>query len=411
MKKITGDISLNEKIKSLRDLEIKYQQVFEMLPNFQPYMIKDKLTKFYYECCIKQDADLDIFMKAFNINEEKQSFLARVQKTIEQCKKDYFKELETNLELSVYLGYDNYTPNTAKQIYSFISSLQQKSIKSLNIVLLARENGFRKSDLENLLNLSEILNQDLIVRSNQDGIYSNVSLSNFIEAYRKMDELVDKINSLNLSPFEKFLFVHDYAANRIYKKVDNGNLFYNIGKSRSFVDVMTSDAIVCAGYAQIVKTFCKRLGITCEYIDGRPPDYFDKEGLHIIPGHAANIVHIVDKKYNIDGWYFCDACCDSKKTTEQQYKQYFYAALPIQDMNNINSSEYFSDVISSLDVPKSSKPIPVDAFRKALNKIYSNPEQVEKNLHETIYSARRLCSRNSDNDFIQEYFRRKERVL
>ena len=117
------------------------------------------------------------------------------------------------------------------------------------------------------------------------------------------------------------------------------------------------------------------------------------------------------KKYGIAGFYFCDACWDSKKTAEEKGKQYFYSALPIQDIDNIDSSKYFSHVVSSLDIPKSSTPIPVDTFRKALNEIYSNQEEVEENLQNTIKSAYHLCAIKSDNDFMQEYFRQRERVL
>lgn len=412
MRQITP-LFINKNIKNLNDLEKLYQRAINKVSNFSPTVIDNKLIRLYYQFCIQQDIDIDEFMRMLSINEEKQSFLARAQKTIEQCRKAYLKEIEANLELSLYLDYDNYSQNTIKQICSFITALRQKNTKSFDIKLTTPENGFRKSDLESLLNLSQILNQDLIVTENQDEIDSEVLLSKVIEAYGKMDGLVERINSLNLSPFEKFLLVHDYAANRIYKNAENDHLFFNADKSRSFVNVMTSDTIVCVGYAQIVKEFCKRLGIECEYISGDPLDNIDEQGPHTKrePGHAANIVHIVDEKYGIDGFYFCDACWDSRKTTEDKGKQYFYSALPIQDMDKIESSKYFSHVINSLNIPKSSKPIPVSIFRHALNTIYSDTEQVEENLQNTIKSAYHLCAIKSDNDFMQEYFRQREKIL
>ncbi len=407
-------LSINRDIKNKNDLMQRYKQAIDRISQFKPFMIGDRMLENYYKFCVEGNIDVDEFMRLFNINEEKNSFVTRANKVIEESKKTYFQSVEKNVELTLWIGYDEYTKKTIKDIYTFISILLKKEIKSLDIKLFIPENGLNKFDLQNLLDLSEVVNQDLIFMDPYDeGCFAEVSLSQVIKAYRTMNDFIDRINSLNLSPFEKFLLVHDYVANRIYKPEDKNVFQNNSEESRSFVNVMTRDNIVCVGYAQTVKEFCKHLGIECEYIAGAPLDeLFDEQGLSTnATGHAANIIHIVDEKYGIDGYYFCDACWDSKQGAEQTNRDYFYAALPIQDIDRIGQSKYFSEPVSKMDIPKTSKPISVDTFRKALNKIYSNQEQVEEDLQRTVKAAYNLCEIKSDNDFIKEHFRQREHAL
>lgn len=404
-------LGINRDIKNKNDLMQRYKQAIDRISQFKPFMIGDRMLENYYKFCVEENIiDVDEFMRLFNINEEKNSFVTRANKVIEESKKTYFQSVEKNVELTLWIGYDEYTKKTIKDIYTFISILLKKEIKSLDIKLFIPENGLNKSDLQNLLDLSEVVNQDLIFMDPYDeGCFAEVSLSQVIKAYRTMNDFIDKINSLNLSPFEKFLLVHDYVANRIYKPEDKNVFQNNSEESRSFVNVMTKDNIVCVGYAQTVKEFCKHLGIECEYIAGAP---LDEQGLSTnATGHAANIIHIVDEKYGIDGYYFCDACWDSKQSAEQTNRNYFYAALPIQDINRIGQSKYFSEPVSKMNIPKTSKSISIGTFRKALNKIYSNQEQVEEDLQRTVEAAYNLCEIKSDNDFMKEHFRQREHTL
>lgn len=175
---------------------------------------------------------------------------------------------------------------------------------------------------------------------------------------------------------------------------------------------MTGDAIVCVGYAQIMKIFCKKLGIECEYLSGSDQESYDEIHHRQGKSHAANIVHIVDEKYGIDGYYFCDACWDSKKDSKQTNKNYFYAALPIQDIDEIGQAKYFSDVVKDMNIPQSSVPISIDTFRRALNTVYSDHQQVESDLQRTVRAGYNSCSFKSKNCFMQEYKRQcEERAL
>ena len=240
-----------------------------------------------------------------------------------------------------------------------------------------------------------------------------VSLNQTIEAYQKMDEEIEKIKDLDLSPFEQFLYIHDFAANKIYNEEDD---WRDVSKSRSFVNTMTSDYIVCAGYAHIVKAFCDRLGIECLYLEGYPEK--ENPAAKQEDGHAANIIKIVDEKYGIDGYYFCDACWDSKKFPEEEFKRYFFAALPIQDIDNIEklvSARFFAHEIKKLDIDKESKPISITTFKKALISLYSkikkddfDKQQVYNDLQ---FSIRRSFTGNKmpvENDFTRIYLEQRQ---
>lgn len=395
-------LGINSDIKNLEELEERYQKNLKRYPSFSAIDIRDHLINIYYRCCIEEDMSVDDFMNCFKIKGDKDEFVDRATKIIEESKQTYLKNLESNIKLILRVKYPSYNKETVKQIYSFVCALQQKQTKSIKMEIFSPEKGFKKSDLENLLDLSEVLNQDLSVIDKIEDTTS--SLSEAIEAYGKMDEFVDKINKRNLSPFEKFLLVHDYAANRIYK--DAGYSYADMARCRDFVKVMTNDTIVCVGYANILKEFCTRLGIECMYIDGAPNKSNPDDQLCPPPlGHAANIVHIVDNKYGIDGYYFCDSCWDSKTQEDEKTRKYFYSALPIQDIDKIEQSIYFNDAVSSLDIPKSSKPISLKTFRSALNTIYSDKDAIEKDLQGAIKTSSLRCKRNADNAFTKAHLK------
>lgn len=209
------------------------------------------------------------------------------------------------------------------------------------------------------------------------------SIKNVCEAQEKADMLVDYIVSLNLSPFEQFLLVHDFCAGKPYHKKENGE--YNC---RAFIDNMATDQIVCAGYARLMQVLCGRLGIQCEYVSGIPKDEDT--------GHAFNMVHLVDSKYNIDGVYLCDACWDSE-LSKPGLRDYTYAAFPIQDLKNDEHNIYYDKDLSRNNdkayekYPTYSQPIPFDTFEKALFNAYDrlndseyNREFITQSLDETI---------------------------
>ena len=316
--------------------------------------------------------------------------LLNIDLDMDTFKKDY-------LDIEIQIKFDEYTPDILQQIQSAINTLKKQQ-KSCKINFVAPLNGFRKDLLTNLIDLSKTLDMDFFVSERGDEDASS-PLHQAIEIYAQLDTIVNRIKALNLSPFEQFLAVHDYAANRIYKEV---HWTEEMHKSRALLNVMSGDNIVCVGYANIVKELCNRLAIDCKIIRGA----YVNQNTRMREGdaHVANIVHIVDEKYGIDGYYFCDACWDSKNSPDQSYNTYTYSAIPIQDIKEIPQSKFFSSEIESYDIPPRSNPIPIEVYRQALNNIYQNPQQVEEALNQTIKNSYYYYSRYAENDFAQNYY-------
>ena len=132
--------------------------------------------------------------------------------------------------------------------------------------------------------------------------YEDVSIDVFIYTCKKLDELVEPIKSLPLSPFEKFIYVFNATSKfRKYK--------YKEGledKSGGIFDLFESDnnLIVCLGFSKILDELCKRIGL-----------HSKRENIYLCENkengktetHSRNIGKIIDKKYNIDGIYIFDS--------------------------------------------------------------------------------------------------------
>jgi len=388
------------------------------------------LTQIYLRCFKYKSHQIEQWAPSENFKEEylefitkegiesQEDFIKVVTEKIEFAEDSLFNQIieqeKDNLEF--YFEITHCGKEAVNDIIDFLNTFKQKGIEP-KIIIKHNAYGFEKEELVNLLDLKDYLQKDFEVAEKikeefveekanideksalklQDTFLTDsaVSFERTIEAYKKMEEEIKKIESLNLSTFEKFLYVHDFAAKRIYNVESTG---MSSAESRTFVNAMTGDYIVCAGYAAIVEKFCERLGIDCRRIVG----YSSTERE---PGHAADVVKIVDEKYGINGEYFCDACNDSN------YKQYFYAALPLQDIQHIEQSRYFNDVLERYKGEKESKPIPIKAFQQALISLYSkiegenfNKDKITRRLNISIHAS----LSKGDNAFSVEYRHRSQ---
>lgn len=389
-----------------------YKNFLALTFSFEDFYIDNSEVLMYYRFCIMQGYDIDEIFSALKTTQSKEDFVKYANRVIEEAKIKSLKEQIAETYLMCYLSLDNFDKNKIKQIIEYINFLRKENYTNIEISIDREEKGFNKEELLNLLELQEILQQNIYIFENNGDMHT--TLNQTIDAYDKMEKEIEKIKELDLSPFEQFLYIHDFVANRIYNKEEN---WQADSKSRSFVNAMTSGYIVCAGYANIVRTFCERLGIECFYLEGKPQkqnvgDFAQSDEV----GHAANVVKIVDKKYGINGYYFCDACWDSKESVEDTTKNYFYAALPIQDIDRVGQSEYFSHELDYMGIPKQSIPISISTFKKALISLYSKIEKeqfdkqiVYNNLKYSIQFAYEHCEIKSANAFMKTYLEQRQK--
>lgn len=158
-----------------------------------------------------------------------------------------------------------------------------------------------------------------------DGNNEYISLNEFKNTKNKIDEIVNDIKSMNLSEFEKLIYIYDIVRDRKYNAEtdDEKNT-----KSRDLTKILFGDKIVCSGFATLFKTLCRRLDIRCEE--------YGLESTIGGFGHARNICYIKDKKYDIDGIYFFDPTFDCKKKDNSFLQSYRFFAKTKKFFSKIN---------------------------------------------------------------------------
>jgi len=90
-----------------------------------------------------------------------------------------------------------------------------------------------------------------------------VSIAEYVEYQKKLNNLLEPIKDLELSPLEKYLFVYKTAAQfRKYKENEDDK---NNARKLSKLFKEDNTDIVCVGFASILKALCIKLGIYCDY--------------------------------------------------------------------------------------------------------------------------------------------------
>ena len=152
-----------------------------------------------------------------------------------------------------------------------------------------------------------------------------VSLKDFLKYEKRLYDMVKYLD--NLSPFEKYLCI--YNITKLFKRYKENDQDYS--SARELYKILDSDFMVCAGYSNLLEDLAHKLGFECfEYqnfveknlhklnphLRVLPDFYLDKKGnkkevLTNIGGHSRVLIHIVDPKYDIDGYYVADPTWDN----------------------------------------------------------------------------------------------------
>ena len=151
-----------------------------------------------------------------------------------------------------------------------------------------------------------------------DGNNTPISINEYERTVNAIDEIVNKIKKYNLSPLEQTMYAYDLVRDRVYTKegTEESSLL-----SRDLSSVLFGDKIVCVGYANILDKVLSNLGINTLM-------YYTKRINDASHGHARNIAHIIDHKYEVNGVYYFDTTWDSKRDKS--------------DINYLNSYRFFA---------------------------------------------------------------------
>jgi len=135
-----------------------------------------------------------------------------------------------------------------------------------------------------------------------DGNKDDITLSEYEKTVKVIDDIVSKIKKYDLSPLEQVMYAYDLVRDRVYTFEDKDQSYTT---SRDLTSVLFGDKIVCVGYANIFEKVLNGLEIKNMMVE-----LHRKNSNH---GHMRNVIYLQDKKYNIDGVFYCDPTWDSKK--------------------------------------------------------------------------------------------------
>lgn len=183
----------------------------------------------------------------------------------------------------------------------------------------------------------------------------SVSLNDYLKFEKILYEMIKNTN--NLSPFEKYIYAYNITKQfKLYKENQEEK-----NDSRKLYSLLVNEYMVCVGYSRLFGDLLSKMGIENNDLSVSVDTSYDSVKINKIEfkevksinleGHARRYVHLVDPKYNIDGYYISDPTWDNdlehdyynhlamtdKETTYS--KRYLY--LNIMDVFNVdNISEY-----------------------------------------------------------------------
>ena len=178
-----------------------------------------------------------------------------------------------------------------------IKLLETKKKVILNIIKLDYNN------IIHILSNSHIHENVLFIDKYNEGI--ELTLKDMISIYQDIYNYAYIPLKNNYSQIESFYYIYNLTKERIYKEE---NIDEDETKSRSLIEILNGDKIVCVGYCNLFAAISHVLGLNVEICFWENKELDD--------GHASIIVYINDTKYNICGIYAIDPTWDSKRNED-----------------------------------------------------------------------------------------------
>lgn len=316
-------VSINARVRNLENLASNIKKFLssknESTKNLNNHRVKSGASPIFSETKVEL-----IIGKEESLNlEELQKIIQATRQIIDECKES--GEFE-----DFYKGFTDEINLVVENVHTY----GDKNGETYQ--------GYTNDELRTLVDNNNYLIENTEIKDGFD-FYGGRSLNDEIIANRKLNDIIDFINNSKFSgepfsQFEKFLLAYQYVANRVYK---------NAGKPRWVPNIMTSDNIVCTGYANLLKYICDNIGIECQCQD-LVVNHLKNGEVDKIEDHTNNVVYIKDDKYGIDGLFYCDACWDSPKqgAFAQSYDVAFfnYCCLSVDDIGNMLEKEIEFDM-------------------------------------------------------------------
>lgn len=201
---------------------------------------------------------------------------------------------------------------------------EEETINGRLPAILSAEEFEQIKQCEKILVANGVVDQ-LYVQEGEEG--SQLTLKEVEEANKLVDVIANEVKSLNLSPFETVVYVHDKCSQFFYNWNDK------LSGTNILPDIIKSGNIRCVGYATMFKAVIDELDIPELKVNLCSCFGVGKEG------HALNTVSIKDDKYGIDGEYMQDVCFSALSQAKDK-TDLAYCLFPVDDFIQMYSGDY-----------------------------------------------------------------------
>lgn len=186
------------------------------------------------------------------------------------------------------------------------------------------------------------------------GDNSYYTLEEFIYENNLTGIMTIDIKNSDLSPLEKFMAVYKIVTSlKEYNENDD-----DLEASRLLKYILNNEYMVCCGFQSLLTELLRQVGIESVSFDVTVKDFSDNSE----EDHERAIVHIVDEKYDVNGYFVSDPTWDnnlerdsvifSLNTFEETNKEMMMTYLTLEDVffNNSDELEFDKKLKKYLDV-------------------------------------------------------------
>ena len=264
---------------------------------------------------------------------------------------------------------------------SILNAIVERNINNRLHIFCDNKEAFNK-----LLFGNEKLRTYLFQKNN----YGDFSLggSVYTEGFQVYYEYEKKLYSMiegakDLSLFEKYIYA--YNVTKRFKKYKEDPNYHEQANLHRILDD-NNDAIVCLGFARLFSDLLNKLEIENTLIGVEVDDSYDnvnEDDNSVIStrlnGHARVLSHIIDPKYNIDGYYIGDPTWDNSR------KYDLYNHLALTDDEITSSFRYF--YVDKRIRNDNSFLFDIHSKEEFFQKIYFLIDRVEKDDFEDLFGG------------------------
>ena len=213
-------------------------------------------------------------------------------------------------------------------------------------------------------------------------IYGDIlHINNYLKYERRLLSMVEGID--DLTPFEKYVYLYNITKNfKNYNKSIHDKK--DLDSSRNLYRILDNEYIVFRGFSNLFGDLLNKVGIEnydiALAVDLSYDKYLSNEEQLVVNKnvekgyHARRYVHLIDKDYDIDGFYISDPTWDN----DLNHDYYHHLAMTGEE-SKFSCRYLFFDMYTSIELlDVSSIQEFYEKFKFILNKIESNAYKCKK---------------------------------